>query len=203
MTLIYEIGMLIFALISISTIWLHTSSNHWVSWGVWFVFFIDFLYRFFRSESKWTFLRKNPFLIIAIIPLDNIFQLARITRLLHFMRLKVITKHFTSPFLEKLKAKRMMSVIPIGFSLVFLLVIPLYYVEPSIATYKQAFWGSISSLIFFGSSEIEPTTVWGHIIVILLTLFGILMHGVIISYLLSILTESRLVKNVIQRYKDV
>lgn len=186
--------MLFFAMISVATIWFQTESNSWITWGVWLVFFIDFLYRFFNSEKKWDFIKKNPFLIIALIPLDSIFQLARVARLIHMFRLKTITKHFTTPFIEKLKTKRITYLIPIGFGLVFLSVIPLYHLEPSIPTYKDAFLGSIASLIFFGTSEINPTTITGNIIVVLLTVFGVIIHGVLISYFFSFILNLNIVK---------
>lgn len=197
--LIYEICMLLFAVVSVATIWIQSGSNSIINWTVWGIFFTDFSVRFFKAESKWTFIKQNPFLVIAIIPLDSIFQLARITQVIHLFRLKVITKHFTSPFIRKLKKKRLIMLIPFSFVLVFLAVIPLYYLEPGVQTYKDAFLGSIASLIFFGTSEIEPTTVWGNSIIILLTVFGVIMHGVIISFLFSIVLELEVVKSILNK----
>ncbi|WP_218197290.1 hypothetical protein, partial [Pseudomonas sp. 2995-1] len=59
-------------------------------------------------------------MVIAIVPLDAIFQLARIARLLHFMRLKVITQYYTKPLIRKLEKQRFSYIIPAGFLIVFI-----------------------------------------------------------------------------------
>lgn len=194
--------MLMFALISVGTIWFQTQSNSMITWGVWFVFFVDFIYRFIKSENKWSFIRKNPFLMIAIIPLDSIFQLARITRLIHMFRLKVVTKHFTSPFIEKMKKAKIAYLIPLSLLLVFISVIPLYHLEPSVHSYTDAFLGSIASLVFFGSTTIDPETVMGNSILVILTVLGVMMHGVLISYLFTYISEISFIKQAINKFKS-
>ncbi|GAE91278.1 hypothetical protein JCM21714_223 [Gracilibacillus boraciitolerans JCM 21714] len=50
---------------------------------------IDYMIRIVLSPPrKWEFIKKNPFLLLAVIPFDQFFQVARIVRLLYlFLRI--------------------------------------------------------------------------------------------------------------------
>ncbi|MFD2925049.1 hypothetical protein [Halobacillus naozhouensis] len=74
----YELIMVFLATLSVSTIWQQTPYDSFIVWVTWSIFFIDFLYRLFTSEHKWSFIKKNPFIVIAAIPLDALFQFARV-----------------------------------------------------------------------------------------------------------------------------
>ncbi len=128
--LIYEGAMVVLAFVSVATIWYQTQYDSFIIWGTWFIFFIDFLFRIYHANNKWQFIRSNPFIVIAVIPLDAIFQMARIARILHFMRLKVITKYYTRPVIEKIRKQRFSYMIPVVFLVLFISIIPLYIVEP-------------------------------------------------------------------------
>lgn len=180
--ILYELTLVSMALFSVATIWHKSNLNPYITWSIWGIFFLDFIKRLTSAEDKWQFLKRNPFLIIAIIPLDAIFQLARFARLIHLFRLKVITKHFIKPIIQKLKKKRLVFLFPLVFGLVFLSVIPLYYFEPAIGSFQKAFLSSALSLVFFGSSSLAPTTIVGKAILTVLTVFGVMLHGLIISY---------------------
>jgi voltage-gated potassium channel len=75
--LIYEILMSALAIISVSMIWIDSDSLYFLDRLVWFIFLIDISLRFTRSEYKWGYIKKHPLDLIAIIPFDAIFQLAR------------------------------------------------------------------------------------------------------------------------------
>ncbi|MDG5787970.1 hypothetical protein QA612_10765 [Evansella sp. AB-P1] len=191
---IYEGLMFILAFSAVATIWYQTQYNSYIVWGTWAIFFSDFLYRFFNTNQKWQFIKSNPFIVIAIIPLDAVFQLARIARLLHFLRLKAITKYYTKPLIEKLQKQRFTYLIPGCFLLLFISVIPLYIVEPNVTTYLEAFIGGLASLVFFGYSQIAPQTAFGTLIITLLTIYGVILHGLIIKILLSTLLNLKFVQ---------
>lgn len=69
----YEAVMLLLVLLTITTIWTDQSYHSIINWIVWGIFVADFLIRLFIVKEKWLFLKKNPFLIIAIIPFDQFF----------------------------------------------------------------------------------------------------------------------------------
>ncbi|WNF36958.1 hypothetical protein RJD24_00235 [Bacillaceae bacterium IKA-2] len=195
----YEGVMVLLAVCSVATIWYKSGYNDYVIWGTWLVFFIDFVYRLTVSTNKIQFIKHNPFIIIALIPLDAVFQLARTARILHLMRLKVITKYYTKPLINKLKKLRFSYFIPLSMLFIFLAIIPLYVFEPGITSYWDAFIGGVASLVFFGYTSVMPTTLIGKGIIILLTIFGVILHGILISFLLTTILDSQLSKKVKQK----
>lgn len=102
MKITYEITMVILVMATIITLWTENSFDSIINLIVWIVFAADFLIRLFRAQEKWTFIKENPFLLIAIIPLDQFFQLARIVRLFYLFRIKTIAKYYVSPYMMKL-----------------------------------------------------------------------------------------------------
>lgn len=200
--LIYEGCMVVLAISAVATIWYQTKYDSVIIWGTWSIFFADFLFRIYHVENKLQFIKSNPFIIIAIIPLDAIFQMARIARILHFIRLKVIMKYYTKPVIEKIRQQRFSHIIPGVFLVLFASIIPLYLVEPRLESYVDAFIGGLASLVFFGYSTINPETAIGTVIITLLTIFGVIMHGVLLSYLFSIIGSFKFIQKWKKRWKE-
>ncbi|QAS51960.1 hypothetical protein [Halobacillus litoralis] len=198
----YEIIMIFLAALSVATIWQQTGYNSVIVWTTWSIFFLDFLYRLFKSESKWGFIKKHPFIVIAAIPLDAIFQFARFARILHLLRLKSITKYYTMPFIRFLKRQHLTMVTGVTFILIFLLIIPLNLIENELDSYSDAWWSAVLSLTFFGRSGFEPETFMGHIIIVIFTILGVIIHGLIISTVFDYLIHSSLVKSFKNRFID-
>lgn len=192
--IIYEGIMVVLAFVAVATIWYQTQYDSFIIWGTWSIFFIDFLFRIYHADNKWQFIKSNPFIVIAVIPLDAIFQMARFARILHFMRLKVITKYYTRPVIKKIRQQRYFYVIPAIFLILFISIIPLYLFEPRLDSYLDAFIGGLASLVFFGYSTINPQTTVGTVIITLLTIFGVIMHGVVLNYLFSLIGSLKIVK---------
>lgn len=90
--IIYESIMILLVMLTIITIWTEDTYNSTLSWIVWAVFFADFTVRFVMAKAKWDFIKQNPFLLIAIIPFDQFFQVARVVRIIYLFRIKTITK---------------------------------------------------------------------------------------------------------------
>src|SRR5690625_3348909 len=94
--------MILLVRLTIMTIWTEHTINSTINWVVWGIFFIDFLVRLWLTKNKWDFVKQNPFLILAIIPFDQFFQIARIVRLIYFFRIKTIAKYYITPYVRKL-----------------------------------------------------------------------------------------------------
>lgn len=197
----YEIFMIALAGLSVATIWKHTGYDSYIVWGTWSIFFIDFLYRFFQSENKWDFIKKNPFIVIAAIPLDAIFQFARFARVLHLLRLKSMTKYYTMPFIRFLKRQHLLLVAGVTFGLVFLLIIPLKLLENELDSYADAWMSALLSLTFFGRSGFEPVTASGQVIIVIFTILGVILHGLIISTAIDYLLRSSIAQKMKQRFE--
>jgi voltage-gated potassium channel len=191
----YEIIMVGLAALSVATIWKKTGYDSYIIWGTWSIFFLDFLYRLYKSESKWGFIKKHPFIVIAAIPLDAVFQFARFARIIHLLRLKSITKYYTMPFIRFLKRQHLLAVTGVTFILVFLLIIPLNLLENELDSYSDAWLSAVLSLTFFGRSGFEPETAAGHTILVIFTILGVIIHGLIISTAFDYLWQSSFIKS--------
>lgn len=200
--IIYEVAMVLLAAVSISTLWVSTGVNHVIVWGTWAIFFVDFLVRFTLSQNKWAFIKENPFIVVAAIPLDAIFQLARIAQLLHLLRLKTITKYYTMPFMNYLKQQKVYVVIGGAALFILILIIPLYMAEPGLETYGQTIFVAIHSIVIFYSAGFEPTHWIGFTSTVIFSILGLLLHGVFISAALNILYNLQVFQQLLLRWKN-
>ncbi|WP_244199442.1 hypothetical protein [Halobacillus trueperi] len=198
----YELFMIALAALSVATIWQQTGYNSVIVWTTWSIFFLDFLYRLYKADSKWGFIKKHPFIVIAAIPLDAIFQFARFARILHLLRLKSITKYYTMPFIRFLKRQHLLTVTGATFILVFLLIIPLNLIENELDSYGDAWLSAILSLTFFGRSGFEPETMAGHIIIVVFTILGVILHGLVISTTFDYLMQTPLFQSIKNKFTD-
>lgn len=61
---------------------------------IWFIFLIDVSVRFIRSARKLNYLKNNPFDVVSIIPLEDMFLLARFSRFIKLFRYKNFIKGY-------------------------------------------------------------------------------------------------------------
>ncbi|WP_082235081.1 hypothetical protein [Halobacillus massiliensis] len=197
----YEIFMIGLAALSVATIWQQSNFDSYIVWGTWGIFFIDFIYRFSKSSNKWDFLKENPFIVIAAIPLDAVFQFARFARILHLLRLKSITKYYTAPFIRFLRKHHFSYTAGLTMVVVFILIIPLKSIEPSLNSYFEALLSSLRGLIFFGRTGYEPETAGGQVIFVIITILGVILHGLIISTAIDYVWNNSFVKSIRTKWK--
>ncbi|WLR50381.1 transporter [Bacillus tianshenii] len=182
---IYEVIMIVLVMLTILTLWTNQSYNTTINLIVWAAFFLDFLVRFIRSENKWEFLKQNPFLVIAIIPLDQFFQVARVVRIIYLFRIKTITKYYFQPLVDKLtyKSKTMLFLSIFVFLATEALII--WQIEESIGAYHTSLLFIIRQLMFFGhNSGVAPTTATLWLLTIT-SIIGVILHGLAIQWLFS------------------
>lgn len=56
------------------------------------IFALDYFYRLFKAQGKWLFFKQNVFDLIAIMPFDKAFRLARLVRLTRLTRLTRLSR---------------------------------------------------------------------------------------------------------------
>lgn len=173
----YEIFMALLAILSIVIVWLDNPNRGIVDRGIWLIFLVDVSIRFIKSKNKWNYIKKNPFDIIAIIPLDNIFRVARLARLIRLLRTLAIFNR--TSFYKVLKTNSLDKVIVATSLLIFLSAIPIKKVEPGIETYGDAVWWAIVTTTTVGYGDISPVTGLGRFIALILMIFGIGLLGMI------------------------
>ncbi len=145
---IYETIMILLVMLTIVTIWTNDTYNTTISWIVWGVFFLDFTVRFMTAEAKWTFIKQNPFLFIAIIPFDQFFQMARIVRIIYLFRIKTIAKYYVVPFVEKLTIRSKSLILLFVLALLLAEMVLIQTVEPSIESHLEASLAVFGYLLF-------------------------------------------------------
>ncbi|TFJ91297.1 transporter [Lentibacillus salicampi] len=183
--IIYESIMILLVMLTIITIWTDDTYNSTISWIVWAVFFADFIVRFIVSRSKWGFIKQNPFLLIAIIPLDQFFQMARIVRIIYLFRIKTITKYYVVPLVEKLTFQSKSLILAVILLLLLAEGVLIRTVESSVDTYANALFVVLGYLLFFGHRifEIDQSiSVWTLTVV---SVIGIAIQGLALQWVFN------------------
>ncbi|ASS74181.1 hypothetical protein CIG75_03730 [Tumebacillus algifaecis] len=145
--------------------------------GLIFFFGIEYLVRLSLSKDQPRFVRENWFDIIAIIPFDLLFPLARLMRVLRIIRLLK-----ASPLLwSVLKSVQMRKIF--AFLAVILLwsSSAVFFLEQgnndSFQTWGDALWWSVVTTTTVGYGDISPVTEGGRIIAAFLMITGIGLIG--------------------------
>lgn len=185
MKIIYEGIMILLVMLTVVTIWTEKTYNSTVNLIVWIVFVLDFVVRLLVSKHKWQFLKENPFLIIAIIPFDQFFQMARIVRLFHLFRIKTIAKYYITPYVRRFSLQSITLIVT--FFILFLLMesAMIWKVEASIQTFMESMFVVFGYLLFFGHNmyEIEYSlSVW---LLTATSILGVVLQGIVLQWAFS------------------
>ncbi|WP_227939427.1 transporter [Alkalihalobacillus deserti] len=179
---IYEAIMLLLVMVTIMTLWLEHSSNPFINWVVWFIFFVDFCVRMFRSPNKWIFIKENPFLLIAIIPFDQFFQIARLVRIMYLFRMKTITKFYIHPIMMKISYHSKLLILMLVSVFLILESLIIQSLEENITTLSEAFYYVFLQLFFFGQHTIEVEKVISLTLFVSTAVIGVLLHGIALQW---------------------
>lgn len=179
LTLAYEVTLVTFALISVLVLWMDTAFLRFIDLFVWAFFFVDVSIRFMRAPGKWEYIKRNPFDIIAIIPFDALFQLARIARLMRVLRLISIGRKYGEVFFRVLRTNNLDTIIGVTLILILAGSVPIYFVEPGVESYADAVWWSIVTTTTVGYGDISPVTGVGRLIAVVLMFVGIGTLGMV------------------------
>lgn len=186
MKIIYEIIMIILVLLTIFTLWIDHAYNSTVNNVVWGIFFIDFLIRFFLAKRKWEFIKSNPFLIIAIIPLDQFFQMARIVRLLYFYRIKTIAKYYITPYVKRLTNQSFAIIIILFILLLLGKAVIILNIESTVDSFLNAIAVVCGHLLFFGHRIFMIEHSISISILTLTSILGVVLQGLALQWALSL-----------------
>lgn len=152
------------------------------------IFAVDYFYRLIRSGNKLTFVKKNIFDLIAIMPFDKAFRIARLARLTRLIRLSratklarmaVITKKFTGNLKGVLTTNGLHYVFLFTAILIFFGAVCIKALEPAMATFEDALWWSLVTATTVGYGDISPESSGGRIVAAILMLVGIGLIGMV------------------------
>ena len=161
------------------------------------VFAIDYIIRFIISKDKLKFFKSNLFDLVAILPFDKVFRIARVVRLTRFIRLSktsrfmkllklgritLLLKRFGKEILKLLKTNGLHYVILFTFGLIFcgaLLILMLEQSYGNITTFGEALWWSLVTTTTVGYGDLSPVSAGGRIVAAVLMLVGIGFIGMV------------------------
>ncbi|WP_066193071.1 MULTISPECIES: transporter [Gracilibacillus] len=186
---IYDILMISLVIITILTLWVDHEVNSMVNLVVWLVFLVDYLVRILTAPNKWQFIQKNPFLLLAVIPLDQFFQVARIVRVIYLFRIKTITKYYVTPYLKNLSyVKKILlgSVVPI---IVVINASVIWLMNNSLTTWIESLVVTAKHLFVFANS-LQTVNHFPTIILLTLTsIVGVIIQGLVLQWLFDRMAE--------------
>ena len=182
---VYEGIMLLLVAATIIAMWTESAYNNVIHWFVWAVFAADYLIRLFAAEDKWGFVRKHPFLLIAIIPFDQFFQAARIVRVLYLFRIKTITKYYVAPWIRKLSYQSAALILSVVLSLLAAQAFLIWRIEEAVPNLPQALWIVFGHLFFFGRQLYAIEHPASLISLTMTSILGVLVQGLALQWLLG------------------
>ncbi|MGM8212036.1 transporter [Virgibacillus sp. W0430] len=185
MQYVYESIMILLVIMTIMTIWSENKVNSTINWVVWVIFLVDFTIRLIVSKQKWDFIKRNPFLLIAIIPFDQFFQIARFVRIIYFFRIKTIAKYYITPYVKRLNYKSL-GVLVVGFVLFIVLeALIVWTLEDIIHTYGEAVYAVISYLFFVGHRIFSVDHLLSIWLLTITSVFGVVLQGLALQWLFA------------------
>lgn len=158
---------------------------------IWVIFLVDVVIRFIRASIKWNYIKNNTFDIVSVIPLEDMFLLARFARFLRLFRYKNIIKRYLdkiSDIVERVGFIKV-SFVVVLINIVVSVVITIFTEE---GIWRSFYWVGMNFFKFNYHSQLQ-----GMIVVSVgLKILGVLYMGIVVNRLLGIL------KKVYEFYKD-
>jgi voltage-gated potassium channel len=169
-----------------------------LSWGLWGLFFVEFLLKFALAPVKRHYVRKHWLdVLVVLLPFLRFLRLARVlraTRALPVLRLLVFGGRGSESTLALLKRRRLGQLAIVSAMVVLLgaatgLLLEAEAQGSQIRTFGNALWWS-ATLVTTVGSELYPVTVGGRVLGFLLMLYAVGVFSYFIGAIASVLVES-------------
>ena len=166
-----------------------------LSWGLWGLFFLEFVVKFALAPVKRRYVRKHWLdVLVVLLPFLRFLRLARIlrtTRALPALRLLIFGGRGSESTLALLKRRRLGQLAIISLIVILLGAAVGFLLEgdasgSQIRTFGDALWWS-ATLITTVGSELQPTTIGGRILGFLLMLYAVGIFSYFIASIASVL----------------
>ncbi len=165
------------------------------------IFAVDYFYRLRRAKNKWQFFKSNIFDLIAIMPFDKAFRIARLARLVRMarftklIRLFAFARRFGNTFFGVLKTNGLIYMIIITFIIILVGAFGMLAIEPGMVTFGDALWWSLVTTTTVGYGDTSPETPGGRILAGILMIVGIgflgMVTGSIATFFVDRLSSSK------------
>lgn len=149
----------------------------WIDYSFIGYFTIEYIIRLYKSNKKGKFVKENIFDLIALIPFDAFFKVARLMRLVRLVRIMKVSKTLQGVF----KAGGLTYVFIFTFFVMAWGAISNFLFEkghnPSIKSVGDSFWWAMVTVSSVGYGDISPVTIGGRFVAAILMLVGIGLIG--------------------------
>lgn len=182
---IYEVLMVVLVVATIITLWTESTYNSTINTVVWVIFFVDFLVRLIAADKKWEYIRNNPFLLIAIIPFDQFFQIARIVRVFYLFRIKTIAKFYILPYIQMLTYRALvlfLTLFLIGLTIISAIIL---HLEGAIPSFQDAILVVFGHLLFFGHRIFIIDHTLSIVLLTIVSISGVILQGLALQWVLT------------------
>ena len=182
--IVYESTMLLLISISLATIFIRDDTPkifETINTVVWVIFLIDVGVRLYRAFSRWGYIKKHPFDLISIIPLEDFFLLARFGRLIQLFRYKNLIKRYLTKLLafgETLSILKVSLSVVLALAIVFTAV-----VQTTHLPFNHAAVFTLRSFLQFNYQPNIVMSPWLYTISISLKIAGVLYIGLVAQHL--------------------
>jgi voltage-gated potassium channel len=143
------------------------------------VYAFDYTVRLVRAPDKKHFLFYHLPELVAVIPFDRAFRLARLLRLqrvlplLRAYRVLMFSRRAWAGLLDLLTTNNFHHIVLFTLLLVLLAAVGVMHFEAQVATFGEALWWSMVTLSTVGYGDIAPETREGRVIAVLLMILGV------------------------------
>ncbi len=168
-----------------------------LSWGLWGLFFVEFVVKFALAPVKRHYLRKNWLdVLVVLLPFLKFLRLARVlraTRALPIFRLLVFGGRGSDSALTLLRRRRLGQLGIVSVMVILLGASVGYLVEAdapgtTIEDFGDALWWA-SALVTTVGSELYPVTALGRILAFILMIYAIGVFSYFIGAIASVLVD--------------
>ena len=157
-----------------------------------FIFFIDFIVRFYQSENKISFMKWGWVDLLSSLPMIDLFRAGRLLRLIRILRIVRAFKT-TKKFIDHVYANKAQgafaSISTLAVLLVIFSAIGILQVETdpnsNIKTAEDAIWWAYVTVTTVGYGDKFPVTTEGRIIAAILMTAGVGLFGTFTAYISS------------------
>lgn len=187
----YDTSIILLALISVvlvllgftDLIDLDTPPYSVIDFLIWLIFVVDYSWRLVTAKAKLTFISKNIFDLLAILPLNAIFTVFRLGRVFRLARLTKLVK--LSRLLRVIgltgKLERKLAKFLHTNGLIYILYVNTFIVLVGSAilsvvedmAFSDSLWWALVTVTTVGYGDVIPSTIFGKWIAVLLMVVGI------------------------------
>ncbi|MCL0100628.1 ion transporter [Peptococcaceae bacterium] len=188
----------------------------YINKAVLIIFAVDYFVRLAVAKDKKHFIKTHIPELIAIIPFESIFQLARLVRLVYLIRLIrlfraiIIFKKYYKTVVSLFQTNNLHYVTIATIAIALLGAVGIQHFERdtgNIKNFGDALWWSVVTITTVGYGDISPVTTYGRILAAFLMITGIgflgMLTGTIATYFVDRILKKKKPQTLDAKLKQV